>query len=97
MSEEEEYLFQQNNNCWICEKLIDNDEEKVRNHCHITGKFRGAAHWNCNINFQLTKKVPVIFHNLGGYDSRLIFSELDNFDVKISVIPNVLENTWHFF
>ena len=97
MSEEEEYLFQQNNNCWICEKLIDNDEEKVRNHCHITGKFRGAAHWNCNINFQLTKKVPVIFHNLGGYDNRLIFSELDNFDVKISVIPNVLENTWHFF
>ena len=45
---EEEYWFQQSNSCWICGKLIDNDDEKVRDHCHITGKFRGAAHWNCN-------------------------------------------------
>ena len=88
MSEEEEHLFQQSNSCWICKKLIDNDEEKVRDHCHVTGKFRGAAHWNCNINFQLTKKVPVIFHNLRGYNSHLIFSELNKFDVRISVIPN---------
>ena len=42
----------------------DNDEEKVINNCHVTGKVRGAAHWNCNISFQLTKKVPVIFQNL---------------------------------
>ena len=55
MSEEEEYLFQQNNNCWICKKLTDNNEEKVRDHCHITGKFRGAAHWNCNIKIQLNE------------------------------------------
>ena len=74
MNEEEEYFFQQSNSCWICEKLIDNDDEKVRDHCHITGKFRGAAHWDCNINFQLTKKVPMILHNLKGYDSHLIFS-----------------------
>ena len=51
MSEEEEHLFQQSNSCWICEKLIDHDNEKVRDHCHITGKFRGAAHWSCNIIF----------------------------------------------
>ena len=37
MSEEEEHLFQQSNSCWICEKLIDNDDEKVRDHCHVTG------------------------------------------------------------
>ena len=91
MSEKEEHLFQQSNSCWICKKLIDNDEEKVRDHCHVTGKFRGAAHWNCNINFQLTKKVPVIFHNLRRYDSNLIFNELDKSDVKINVIPNGLE------
>ena len=42
MSEEEERLFKQSNSCWICEKLIDNDNEKVRDHCHLTGKFRGA-------------------------------------------------------
>ena len=69
MSEEEEQLFQQSNSCWICEKLIDNDDEKVRYHCHVTGKFRCAAHWDCNINFQLTKKVSVILHDLRGYDS----------------------------
>ena len=97
MSEEEEHLFQQSNSCWICKKLIDNDEEKVRDHCHVTGKFRGAAHWNCNINFQLTKKVPAIFHNLRGYDSHLIFNELDKFDVKINVIPNGLEKYMAFF
>ena len=97
MSEEEEHLFQQSNSCWICKKLIDNDEEKVRDHCHVTGKFRGAAHWNCNINFQFTKKVPVIFHNLRGYNSHLIFNKLDKFDVKTSVIPNGLEKYMAFF
>ena len=93
MNEEEEYLFQQSksNSCWICKKLIDNDDEKVRGHCHITGKFRGSAYWICNINFQLTKKVPVIFHNLKGYDIHLIFSELNEFDIKINVIPYELE------
>ena len=43
MSEEEEQ-FQSSSTCWICEKLIDNDDEKVRDHCHITRKFKSAAH-----------------------------------------------------
>ena len=51
MTVKEEHLFQQSNNCWICKKLIDNEDEKVRDHCHITSKFRGAAHWDCNTNF----------------------------------------------
>ena len=61
------------------------------------GKFRGAAHGSCNINLQLTKKVPVVFHNLRGYNSHLIFSELDKFDVKIRVIPDGLEKYMAFF
>ena len=81
----------------MCDKLIDDDNEKVRNYCHITGKFRGTAHWSCNINLWLTKKVPVIFHNLRSYDSHLIFCELKNFDVKIDVIPNRLEKYIVFF
>ena len=97
MSKKEEHLFQQSNSCWICQKLIDNDEERVRDHCHVTGKFRGAAHWSCTISFQLTKKVPVIFHNLGGYNCHLIFNELNKFDVKISVIPNGSEKYMAFF
>ena len=96
MSEEEEQ-FQSCNTCWICEKLIDDDDEKERDHFHVTGKFRGAAHSSCNINFQLTKKVPVIFHNLRGYDNHLIFNELNKFDVKIDVILNRLEEYRHFF
>ena len=87
VSEEEEEQFQLSNTCWICENLIDNGNEKVRYHCYVTGKFRGAAHWSCNINLQLTEKVPVIFHNLRGYDSHLIFDELKSFDMKIGVIP----------
>ena len=78
ISEEEENLFQQSNSCWVCEKLIDNDEEKVRDHCHVTGKFRGTAHWGCDINFQLTNKVPVIFHNLKVFDSHLFLMSLIN-------------------
>ena len=88
MNEVEEQ-FQSSNTCWICEKLIDNDNEKVRDHCHVTEKFRGVATG--------TKKVPVIFHNLRGYDSHLIFCELNKFDVKIDVIPNRLEIYMAFF
>ena len=44
MSVEKEEHVQSSNICWICEKLIDDDNEKVRDHCHVTGKFRGAAH-----------------------------------------------------
>ena len=94
---EEEHLFQQSNRCHICEQLINNEDEKVRDHCHVTGKFRGAAHRSCNVNYQSTKKIPVIFHNLRGYDSHLIFSDLNKFDVKISVIPNGLEKYMAFF
>ena len=50
--------------CWICDKdYIDNDP-KVKDHCHITGKYRGSAHRYCNINVKLSHKIPVVFHNL---------------------------------
>ena len=90
MSEEEEQ-FQQSITCWICKKRIDDDDENVRDHCHISGKFRGTAHWSCNINLQLTKRVPVLFQNLRGYDSHLIFCGLNQFYAKIDVISNRLE------
>ena len=89
--------FQSSSTYWICEKLIDYNAQKVRDHCYITRKFRGAAHWSCNINLQLTKNVPVIFHNLRGYDSNLIFDELNKFDVKIDVIPNRIKKYMAFF
>ena len=95
MSAEEE-RFQVSNNCWICDKLFDVGDEKVRYHCHITGKIRGAAHWSCNVNLKLCKKIPVIFHILRCYDIHLIIKEIGKFDVKVSVIPNGLEKYMAF-
>ena len=46
MTEKEEEQFQSSNTCWICEKLIGNDAEKVRDHCQISQKYRGSAHWS---------------------------------------------------
>ena len=91
LSAKEEERFQLSNNCWICDKLFDVGDEKVTDHCHITGKYRGAAHWSYNINLKLTKGIPVLFHNLRGYDSHLIIKEIGTSDVKTSVILNGLE------
>ena len=96
MSAEENERFELTNICWICSKLLENSDNKVRGHCHIRGKDRGAAHWSCNINLKITKKVPVIFHNSKRYGSHLIFKELSRFNVKISVIPNGLEKYMAF-
>ena len=49
-----------------------------------------------NTNLKISKKVPVIFHNLRGYDSHLIIKEINNFDVKVDVIPNGLEKYMAF-
>ena len=97
MSAEENERFELTIICWICGKLIDVSDNKVRDHCHITGKYRGATHYSCNINLKITKKFPVIFHNLKGYDSHLIFKELSKFNnLKIPVIPNGLEKYMSF-
>ena len=80
----------------IFDKVFDVGDDKVRDHCHITGKHRGAANWSCNINLKLTKKIPVIFHNLKGYDSNLIMKEIGKFDLKVCVIPNGLERYMTF-
>ena len=68
----------------------------MRDHCHVTEKFRGAARFSCNANCKLSKKVPVIFHNLRDYDSHLIIKEIIKFDVKVIVIPNGLEKYMAF-
>ena len=97
MRAEENEKFEMTNICWICNRLIENTDYKVRDNCHITGKYRGAAHYCYNINLKITKKVPVIFHNLKEYDSQLIFKELSGFNgLKTSVIPNGLEKYMAF-
>ena len=53
---------------------------KVRDNCHFTGKYRGAAHSKCNIQYRKIKDIPVFFHNLGGYDGHLIFQNLSKIE-----------------
>ena len=88
MSEEDEENYNSTITCWICEKNIE--EDKVRDHCHITDNFRGAAHKDYNLQLRIPKKLPIIFHNLEGYDGHFIFRKLNNF-TNIQVIPKSTE------
>ena len=91
MTKEDNEVFKNSTKCWICDNdYIDNDV-KVIDHCHITGKYRGSAHRDCNINLKLNYKIPIVFHNLKKYDFHLILQELGKFNFKISIIPNGLE------
>ena len=80
----------------ICDKLFDVGDDKVRYYCHATRKCAGSAIWSSNVNLKLTKNVPVIFHNLRGYDSHLIIQKINKSDVKLNVIPNGLEKYMAF-
>ena len=90
MTTENEDYYQNSEICWICDQKIIKD--KVRDHCHITGKFRGSAHKECNSKLRIPRKLPIIFHNLEGYDGHIIFKELNNFkDIDMRVIPKLSE------
>ena len=80
----------------ICDNDYIDTDVKVRGHCHITGKYRGSAHRDCNINVKLNYKSPAVFHNLKNYDSHLIMQELGKFNLKIIVIPHGLEKYMSF-
>ena len=93
MTPEDEIEYMNSNICHICEGEIfeevdDKNYKKVRDHCHLTGKFRGAAHSKCNLKYRLPKFYPVIFHNLSGYDSHLFIKNLGKSEGNINCIPN---------
>ena len=65
--------------CYICKKEFDKSDKKnykVRDHCHYTGKYRGAAHNICNLRYKIPKEIPVVFHNGSTYDYHFIIKEL---------------------
>ena len=83
---EEAERFNKETKCWICEEDLGYD--KVRDHCHFTGRYRGAAHNKCNLDYKKPKFIPVVFHNLSGYDSHLFIKNLGLTDSNIDCIPN---------
>ena len=75
--EKEKEQFNKATKCWICKGEFKDDKDyKVRDHCHFTGKYRGAAHNSCNLKYRKPKFTPVVFHNLSGYDSHLFIKFL---------------------
>ena len=113
MTKENEEEFQKAEECHICNKKYTNQDIRVRDHCHIIGKYRGSAHQECNLQLRLNQdkiKIPVIFHNLRGYDSHFIMQEIGaivkdyeytNKDGKkcqmnINAIPNNMEKYMAF-
>ena len=91
ITKEEEEQFKQASNCWICGKLL-NLEDRVRDHCHYTGRYRGAAHNICNLKYSKPNNISVFFHNLTGYDSHLFIKKLNTTMGAIDCIPNNQEN-----
>ena len=113
MTKEDEDKFQKANECYICNKKYTNEDIRVRDHCHITGKYRGSAHQECNLKLRVNPeelKMPVIFHNLRGYDSHFIMQEIgaivkeyeytnkkgQKCQMNINAIPNNMEKYMAF-
>ena len=89
LSKEEQESFDKETSCNICNKALRKD--KVRDHCHFTGHYRGAAHNECNLKCRKPRVLPVIFHNLQGYDSHLFIKQLSNIPGRLECIPSTEE------
>ena len=113
MTEENEIDFKKAIKCHICDQQYTDKDIRVRDHCHITGKFRGSAHQDCNLKLRIkpaTIKIPVLFHNLRGYDSHFIMQQIGEIAKKhvyknkrgeechmnINCIPNNMEKYMAF-
>ena len=88
--------FENSTKCWICDVHVDGNDRKVRDHYHITKKYTGSTHKDCNIIVKLDHKIPAVFCNLKKYGSHLIMQELGKFNYKINAIPNGLEKYMSF-
>ena len=94
MTEEDEEDYKNNNNCRFCEGEILSD--KVRDHCHLTGKYRCPAHNICNLTVSQQKSNIILFivHNFSNYDCHMFFKrlvDLKNEKVKFDIIPKKYE------
>ena len=79
LTTEEKIYHNKQKICYICKKEFNNNDKKnykVRDHCHYTGKYRGAAHNICNLRHKVPKEIPIVFHNGSTYDYPFIIKEL---------------------
>ena len=79
MTDDDELDFKQGKEWYICGSKYSEQDIRVRDHCHITGKYRGSAHQDCNLKLRINPremKFPIIFRNLRGYDSHFIMQEI---------------------
>ena len=101
LSKEDKSKFYNAKCCHICNKAFQLKDKRVRDHDHRTGEFRGAAHDKCNINYYSNRYLPIVFHNLRGYDSHLILKSAYDISEQLtrtnfSVIPNSNEKFMSF-
>ena len=89
LTEEEQASFKEASICHICSKELKDD--KVRDHCHFTGEYRGAAHNSCNLQCRKPLILPVILHNLQGYDAHLFIKQLSGLKGELNCIPSTEE------
>ena len=88
LTPEESEKFNSTTHCHICEKPFALEDTRVRDHCHLTGRYRGPAHSTCNLNYKESFCVPIVFHNLSGYDSHFIIEEIATaFEGGIDLLP----------
>ena len=78
--------------CHICLKPFREGNRKVRDHCHYNGKCRGAAHSLCNLQYKIPFYIPVVFHNLAGYNAHMFIKELAKHGSKMGVIAKNTED-----
>ena len=81
LTKEEEKMHNEQKVCYICKKGFTTGDDnkkyhKVRDHCHYTGKYRGAAHSISNLRYKTPKEIPVVFHDGSTYDYQFIIKEL---------------------
>ena len=76
MNKEDNEDFKNSIKCWICNNDYIDSDVKVRDHCHITGKYRDSEHRDCNINLKLNQNISIVFRYLKNYDSHIIKQEL---------------------
>ena len=91
MREEDEKDFENAEKCYACGIKFEREVEKVKDHCHFTGKYRGAACCGCNSKMKKPKFIPVIFQNLQNYDSHLFIKMLGFTEGEINCIPKTEE------